>query len=76
MKTTMKIFLSICIFATVALADGDMGTGGKKPCPTAAPCLVNVQPAGDEELKKESGKQESDNAIVIWLNEILKELLG
>jgi hypothetical protein len=38
MKLTIKILLVICLFCSVALADGEMGSGGKT-CPPQTTCL-------------------------------------
>lgn len=50
MKNTMKIFLVIALLSSVALADGDMGTGGftgdmgtgGKTCPQGQTCLLSA----------------------------------
>jgi len=41
MKTTLKVLLSIALFASIALADGNQGTGGS---PMAQPDPANDQP--------------------------------
>ena len=38
MKLTVKILLVICLFTSIAFADGEMGTGGKT-CPPQTACL-------------------------------------
>jgi hypothetical protein len=43
MKTTLKVFLSIALFSSIALADGNQGSGG---CPgvqtTKSPSVMTV----------------------------------
>ncbi len=38
MKLTVKILLVICLFSSIAFADGEMGSGGKT-CPPQTVCL-------------------------------------
>lgn len=47
MKLTLKIFLVICLFSSIGLADGDQPTGGKN-CPTQETCLEGDQPTGGD----------------------------
>jgi hypothetical protein len=49
MKSTIKLFLVVFLFSSVAFADGDMGTGGRT-CPNGAPtCLVSTEPIETKE---------------------------
>ena len=56
MKTLIKLSLVLCLFGSVALADGEMGSGGRQ-CPpegcTPPPCQTNcgnAQQLGDNGL--------------------------
>ena len=46
MKNTMKVFLVIALFSSMAFADGDMGTGNKT-CPQGTTCFVNPNGSTD-----------------------------
>lgn len=45
MKTTLKVFLCLALLSTIALADGNQGTGGSpmpQPGPTDDQAVVTV----------------------------------
>ncbi len=54
MKNLMKLWLVLCLFGSVALADGDMGTGNLQcppaGCPPPPPCTQNclIAQQGDD----------------------------
>jgi hypothetical protein len=71
MKLTLKLFLFLCLFCSVALADGEMGSGGEgemgsggKTCPTPNPCLTSDQ--GDT-----NGTGDSDSILTFIQNYLL-----
>ncbi len=73
MKLTMKLFLIISLFCSVALADdGDMNTGNKSDDGsggglTCAECVIY----GDTE-----DNAEKDNSIIMIIRDFLSDLLG
>lgn len=70
MKLTIKLFLVVCLFSSVAFADGDMGNGGKN---CTGNCLVANQPTENETVKPES---EPDNYILDFVQKYLFSILG
>lgn len=53
MKLTIKLLLVVCLFTSVAFADGEMGSGGKT-CPPGTTCLVENQPTDTDTTKTEA----------------------
>lgn len=66
MKLTIKLVLVVCLFSSVAFADGEMGTGGK-----SCNCLTANQPT-----EKETIKMESDNYILSFVQKYLISIFG
>lgn len=53
MKSTIKLVLVVCLFSSVAFAEGEMGNGSRN-CPTGTTCLVTTQPTDTETTTTES----------------------
>lgn len=75
MKLTMKIFLLISLFSSVALADGDMGSGNRNGNNgggglVCAECMTVNEPSD-----KDTSVQE-DDSIITMIEIFLKDLLG
>ena len=63
MKLTLKIFLVICLFSSVAFADdGNMGSGGKT-CPPGQTCLDGNMGSG--------GRVANDESILTFIQKYL-----
>ncbi len=53
-KTTIKLFLLVCVFCSVAIADdGNMGNGNKN-CPPGVSCLITPPQDGQSADQVES----------------------
>jgi len=70
MKSTIKLVLVVCLFSSVAFADGEMTNGGKT-CPTGTTCLIATQPTGQETTTTES-KDSVLDFVQEYLNSMLK----
>lgn len=68
MKLTIKLVLVVCLFSSVAFADGEMTNGGKT---CTGNCLVANQPT-----EKETIKMESDNYILNFVQKYLISIFG
>ncbi len=68
MKTTIKLVLFVCLFSSVAFADGEMGSGGKT-CPSG--CLVAPQAA-----EKDMVNTETENYILKFVQKYLFSIFG
>jgi len=56
MKLTLKLILVLCLFSSIALADGDQGNGGEgdqgnggKKCPQGQTTCRPAEPTTDDE---------------------------
>jgi hypothetical protein len=65
-KLTLKLILVLCLFSSVAFADGEMGSGGDgemgsggKTCPTPSPC----RPADTDTT--DTSTNETDSVLVM-----------
>ena len=65
MKTTIKLVLFVCLFSSVAFADGEMGSGGKT-CTSG--CLTATQPTEKELIKSDDIQETSEDILhkQIW----------
>jgi hypothetical protein len=68
MKLTIKLFLVVCLFSSVALADGEMGPGGSS---CTGHCLAANQPT-----QKETVKTEPENYILRFVQKYLISIFG
>ncbi|HVE57239.1 MAG TPA: hypothetical protein VNB22_10455 [Pyrinomonadaceae bacterium] len=69
MKSTIKLVLVVCLFSSVAFADGEMGNGTKS-CPTGSTCLTTTQPT-----EKEITPTESTDSVLDFVREYLDSML-
>ena len=69
MKSTIKLVLVVCLFSSVAFADGEMGNGSKN-CPTGTTCLTTTQPT-----EKETASTESKDSVLDFVQEYLNAML-
>jgi hypothetical protein len=54
MKLTVKLIFVVCLFTSVAFADGEMGSGGKN-CPSGTTtCIIENQPTNTDTINTES----------------------
>jgi hypothetical protein len=63
MKLTLKLFLVVCLFSSVALAEGDMGNGG-----------LTEGDMGNGGLT--SNDQTQKNSILIFVQKYLSSIFG
>jgi hypothetical protein len=70
MKSTIKLVLVVCLFSSVAFADGEMSNGGKS-CPTGTTCLYTTQPT-DKELTQNESTDSALDFVREYLNSMLK----
>lgn len=68
MKTTIKLVLFVCLFSSVAFADGDMTNGGKT-CTSG--CLAATQPT-----EKEIVNTETETYILKFVQKYLFSIFG
>ena len=68
MKSTIKLVLVVCLFSSVAFADGEMGNGGKN-CPTGTTCLYTTEPTD-----KEITPTESKDSVLDFVQEYLDSM--
>ena len=54
MKTIIKLTLVLSLFGSVALADGDMGSGNYRPCTVDCPPPCTVNCVGSAQLGDEN----------------------
>ena len=54
MKSIIKLALVVCLFSSVVLAEGDMGSGGKTCTNGTTTCLTTNQPTDHDADTKES----------------------
>ena len=72
-KTTIKLFLLVCVFCSVAIADdGDMGTGGKT-CPPNVTCLI-APPSGGQNTDQ-TGSKDTITVVKDYLKSIFDFLV-
>lgn len=77
MKLTLKLILILCLFSSVAFADGEMGSGGGemgsggKTCPTPAPCRPPVEP--DE---TSDARPNQTDSVLTFIQEYLISIFG
>lgn len=69
MKSTIKLVLVVCLFSSVAFADGEMGNGSKS-CPTGTTCLTATAPTD-----KETTANESTDSVLDFVQEYLDSML-
>ena len=69
MKSIIKLVLVVCLFSSVAFADGEMGNGTKS-CPTGTTCLITTQPT-----EKETIQTESTDSVLDFVQEYLDSML-
>ena len=69
MKSTIKLVLVVCLFSSVAFADGEMGNGSKN-CPTGTTCLTTTEPTD-----KETTPTESTDSVLTFVQEYLDSML-
>lgn len=69
MKSTIKLVLVVCLFSSVAFADGEMTNGGKT-CPTGTTCLTATQ-----STEKETTSTESKDSVLDFVQEYLNSML-
>ena len=71
MKSTIKLVLVVCLFSSVAFADGEMPTGNRS-CPNgAATCFAGTTTIPEEETKATTG----DDSILTTVQEYLDSLV-
>ena len=71
MKLTLKIFLVVCLFSSVAFADGDMGNGGKT---CTQNCYTSDEQPDPAEDATSTNQSTSDNSVLISIQEYLISL--
>ncbi len=80
MKTITNLFLMIALTGTIAMADGDMGTGGYQPCTVNCPpppCTENCTggqavPSDDSSITSlNAAGVTPENVIIVLANEYL-----
>ena len=84
MKSTLKIFLAVCLFSSVTFADGDMTTGGfdgdmttgGKTC--TENCAVSNEPSDPNVVTTSSNSSEpqNDESILTIVQDYLLSLFG
>jgi hypothetical protein len=75
MKLTIKLVLVVCLFSSVAFADGEMGNGGKT-CPTGSTCLTTTEPTEDDtKLTESTDSTNSTDSILTTVQEYLDSML-
>ncbi len=79
MKSTLKIFLAVCLFCSVAFADGEM-TSGKPSCTSGCGFADGEMTSGgklDSDLGNGSltAKYQNDS-ILIFIQEYLRSIFG
>ncbi|HEY0457835.1 MAG TPA: hypothetical protein VGC97_01715 [Pyrinomonadaceae bacterium] len=71
MKSTIKLFLVVCLFSSVVLADGEMPTGNRT-CPNGATtCFAATSTTPEEETKTTTG----DDSILTTVQDYLDSLV-
>ena len=71
MKSIIKLVLVVCIFSSVAFADGEMGNGSKN-CPNGTTsCLITTEPTDTETTPTESNDSVS-GFVQEYLDSIFK----
>jgi len=77
MKSTIKLFLVVILFSSVAFADGEMTNGGKT-CPTGTTCLTTTQPTEEETKSTDStdttNSTDSTDSILTGVREYLDSM--
>ncbi len=69
MKSIIKLVLVVCLFSSVAFAEGEMTNGGKT-CPTGTTCLITTEPTDNE-----TTSTESTDSVLTTVQEYLNSML-
>lgn len=79
MKLTLKIFLVVCLFSSVAFADGEMSNGGKT-CPSGCGFADGDMTSGKSGDMTNGGltvnDQNQKDSILIFIQEYLRSIFG
>ncbi|CAN5505067.1 hypothetical protein BH10ACI1_BH10ACI1_26830 [soil metagenome] len=76
MKSMLKIFLVISLFSSIALADGDMGTGGftDGDMGTGGKTCTQNCPTVNQTVK--NSKDQEINSVLEYVQDFLARILG
>lgn len=77
MKTLIKLTLVVCLFASVVLADGEMGNGNRN-CNGPVPCLaaVTIEEKGDKVSIDSKEEDTIFQNVRDYLTEVLESLIS
>ncbi|MCU0237871.1 MAG: hypothetical protein MUC29_00385 [Pyrinomonadaceae bacterium] len=78
MKKTTKLVLVISLLSSIALAEGDLGTGTRTCGDLGTGTKCSVTPVIDEKpiIINDEKKEDSKNIIFEWFDDFLEELFN
>ncbi len=81
MKFTIKFFLVVCLFSSVAFADGEMSNGGKANCTSGCGFADGDMGNGGKSGDMTGGgltadSQTQKDSILIFVREYLRSIFG
>jgi hypothetical protein len=81
MKSTVKLFLVVCLFSSVAFADGELPNGNKS-CPNGATtCFASsptttTTPTGDGKTTEDGSQTTADDSVLTVIQEYMDSMVG
>ena len=76
MKSTAKLFLTLCLFSSVVLADGEIPIGNRN-CPNGqTTCFVETTTTGEEKNTDETNQTTGGDSITTTVQEYLDAMVG